>query len=195
MLFMDYMIFIITIACVSFLPGLCMNLALSLGLSVGFKNTLYMMFGELLSLLLVILLCAYSLSFIAQYELFFKIFKILSSIFLLYIAYTLLKAKFAEAECVISNKAKFVLFVQGFMATISNPKAWIFMLSILPKFISLSNIYILSAIILLIEFSALCTYALGGYAFRFFLKDYAHILAKISALCVALMSFYILYDL
>ena len=184
------MIFIITIACVSFLPGLCMNLALSLGLSVGFKNTLYMMFGELLSLLLVILLCAYSLSFIAQYELFFKIFKIL-----LYIAYTLFKAKFTVSECTISKKTKFVLFAQGFMATISNPKAWIFMLSILPKFISLSNIYILSTIILLIEFAALCTYALGGYAFRFFLKDYAHILAKISALCVALMSFYILYDL
>ncbi len=40
-------LFIPTIASVSFTPGLCMTLAFTLGLSIGYKRTLWMMLGEL----------------------------------------------------------------------------------------------------------------------------------------------------
>ncbi|EMQ6979878.1 hypothetical protein WH843_001617 [Campylobacter coli] len=39
---MDYTLFILTFVSVSLLPGLCMSLAFSLGLSLGYKNTLWM---------------------------------------------------------------------------------------------------------------------------------------------------------
>ncbi|EIQ0248603.1 hypothetical protein N6A57_001307 [Campylobacter coli] len=55
---MDYTLFILTFVSVSLLPGLCMSLAFSLGLSLGYKNTLWMIFGELVGLALVVLCCA-----------------------------------------------------------------------------------------------------------------------------------------
>lgn len=41
-------LFIPTFFIVSITPGMCMTLALSLGLSIGIKRSLYMMWGELI---------------------------------------------------------------------------------------------------------------------------------------------------
>ena len=41
------LLFIPTIASVSFTPNLCMTLAFMLGLSIGYKQTLWMILGEL----------------------------------------------------------------------------------------------------------------------------------------------------
>lgn len=65
---MSFALFILSFASISFLPGLCMSLALSLGLSIGFKKTLWMMAGELLGVLVVILICAFSAKLILSYE-------------------------------------------------------------------------------------------------------------------------------
>ena len=40
-------VFIPTIAAISLTPGMCMTLAFTLGLSIGYKRTLWMMLGEL----------------------------------------------------------------------------------------------------------------------------------------------------
>ena len=40
------LLFIPTIAAVSFTPGLCMTLAFTLGLSIGYRRTLWMMWGK-----------------------------------------------------------------------------------------------------------------------------------------------------
>jgi threonine/homoserine/homoserine lactone efflux protein len=45
-----------TIAAVSLTPGMCMSLAFSLGLSVGYRRTLFMMVGELLGVASVVTL-------------------------------------------------------------------------------------------------------------------------------------------
>ncbi|EPM8487347.1 hypothetical protein ACTSDY_000604 [Campylobacter coli] len=73
---MDYTLFILTFVSVSLLPGLCMSLAFSLGLSLGYKNTLWMIFGELVGLALVVLCCALGIEFILRYENLFKFFQI-----------------------------------------------------------------------------------------------------------------------
>ena len=46
-------VFIPTFFFVSITPGMCMTLALSMGMSIGLKKTLYMMYGELLGVGLV----------------------------------------------------------------------------------------------------------------------------------------------
>lgn len=192
---MDYTLFVLSFASVSFLPGLCMNLALSLGLSIGFKKTLWMMAGELFGLLLVVVLCGLGASFVLQFKPVFMVLKLFGSLFLLYTAYTLFHQKLEFKKGEFKFKDKSTLALQGFLATISNPKAWIFMLALLPPFLQKSNLLVLSSIIIFIEFVALCTYALGGVAFGLFLGKHLNKLSKFSALCVAFLGCFMLYEL
>ncbi|EHJ7668303.1 LysE family transporter [Campylobacter coli] len=136
---MDYTLFILTFVSVSLLPGLCMSLAFSLGLSLGYKNTLWMIFGELVGLVLVVLCCALGIEFILRYENLFKFFQIAGALYLLYIAFVLFKSKSQITQEKIIHKKKFSLIIQGFIASSSNPKAWIFMFSILPSFFKISS--------------------------------------------------------
>lgn len=45
--------FVPTFFFVSITPGMCMTLALSLGMSIGYRRTLWMMFGELIGVAVV----------------------------------------------------------------------------------------------------------------------------------------------
>ncbi len=49
------MVFIPTFFFVSVTPGMCMTLAMTLGMSIGLKRTFYMMIGELLGVGIVAL--------------------------------------------------------------------------------------------------------------------------------------------
>lgn len=57
---MDWLLFITTFWAISLLPGLNMTLALSLGMSVGYTKTLFMMAGATISLGIVAFVCAVS---------------------------------------------------------------------------------------------------------------------------------------
>ncbi len=191
---MDYTLLILTFASVSLLPGFCMNLAFSLGLSLGYKNTLWMMFGELIGLALVILCCALGAGFILQYEILFKIFQICAALYLLYIAFILFKANNQITQEKVVKKRKFSLIFQGFIASSSNPKAWIFMLSILPYFLQFKvNLSFLVFVILLIEFCSLSLYALGGSVFKIFMNKHLDKINKFSALCLFVLALSIIY--
>ncbi|EGT1673555.1 LysE family translocator [Campylobacter coli] len=191
---MDYTLFILTFVSVSLLPGLCMSLAFSLGLSLGYKNTLWMIFGELVGLALVVLCCALGIEFILRYENLFKFFQIAGALYLLYIAFILFKSKSQITQEKIIHKKKFSLIIQGFIASSSNPKAWIFMFSILPSFLKFQvNVNILLLIILLIEFYSLSLYALGGSIFKIFMNKHLDKINKISALFIFAMALSVLY--
>lgn len=191
---MDYTLLILTFASVSLLPGFCMNLAFSLGLSLGYKNTLWMMFGELIGLALVILCCALGAGFILQYEILFTIFQICAALYLLYIAFILFKANNQITQEKVVKKRKFSLIFQGFIASSSNPKAWIFMLSILPYFLQFKvNLSFLVFVILLIEFCSLSLYALGGSVFKIFMNKHLDKINKFSALCLFVLALSIIY--
>ena len=49
-----FMLFIPTIAAVSLVPGMCMMLAFTLGMSLGYGRTLWMMAGELMGVATVV---------------------------------------------------------------------------------------------------------------------------------------------
>ena len=51
-------VFIPSIAAISLTPGMCMTLAFTLGLSQGYRRTLWMMWGELAGVATVVSTCA-----------------------------------------------------------------------------------------------------------------------------------------
>ncbi|QNH08985.1 hypothetical protein GZ983_004990 [Campylobacter fetus] len=70
---MDWLLFITTFWVISLLPGLNMTLALSLGMSVGYKKTLFMMAGATISLGIVAFVCVVSVgAVLAKFPIFFK---------------------------------------------------------------------------------------------------------------------------
>ena len=57
-------VFIPTIAAISLTPGMCMTLAFTLGLSQGYRRTLWMMGGELTGVATVVSTCVLLLAWI-----------------------------------------------------------------------------------------------------------------------------------
>ncbi|WP_348518349.1 LysE family transporter [Campylobacter sp. CCS1377] len=135
-------------------------------------------------------------TFCFTYDFAFKIFKILAALYLFYIAFILLRTNLSLKEITITQKEKFTLISQGFFTAVSNPKAWIFMLSLLPPFLkSYSDLFLLTLIILMIEFIVLSLYAAGGSFLRKILNEHIKKLNKFSALCVAILGLSLLFEL
>lgn len=164
--------FIPTFFFVSVTPGMCMTLALSLGMSIGYKRTLWMMIGELIGVALVAVSAVLGVAAIMlNYPWLFTIFKAIGASYLAYIGIQMWcsKGKLAmsgEQTEVVKGK-DWDLVVQGFVTAIANPKGWAFMISLLPPFIDGNHaiapqLLALVSIILMCEFLCMTLYAVGG---------------------------------
>ncbi len=169
-------VFIPTFFFVSATPGMCMTLSMTLGMSIGLRRTFWMMWGELLGVGLVSIAAVAGLAAVMlHYPAAFLVLKYVGGAYLGYLGIQMWRSKGKMALCVKNTtKVKISakeLFVQGFLTAIANPKAWAFMISLLPPFIdpvySLApQIMILLVIILTIEFCCLIGYAAGGRTLR-----------------------------
>lgn len=172
-------VFIPTFFFVSITPGMCMTLAMSLGMSVGLKRTFYMMAGELIGVAIVALSSVVGVAAIMiNHPDIFTIFKYAGGLYLGYLGIQMWlsrgKMALSKTECAVtlSNRA---LAAQGFITAIANPKGWAFFIALLPPFINQSyplvpQISILLFIILSLEFICLILYASGGNTLRKFLQ-------------------------
>ncbi len=174
-------LFIPTFLFVSATPGMCMTLALTLGLSIGLRRTLWMMAGEVVAVGLVAVAGVLGMAAVMlKFPKAFAVFKIAGGIYLGYLGIQmwLLKGKMvislesAGRQAFVSNKA---LVVQGFVTAITNPKGWAFFIVMLPPFISpdyalLPQLSVLIAVIMLLEFICLMLYASGGQTLRHILR-------------------------
>ena len=195
---MDYVLFITTFAAASYLPGLNMTMALSLSLNLGYKKTLFMIFGGVLGLGFVSVVCALGASaVIINKPDIFAVLKVVGGIYIIYLGFKMFfttSSKYShQAPKSISNLA---LFIQGFMICNINPKAWIFLVTLLPPFLDKNNpvnfkMFFLIFIIMIIEFISYNTYTLGGAMFKKFMKEYAYILEKISASLMVVIGIWI----
>ena len=80
------MVFISTFFFVSVTPGMCMTLAMTLGMSIGLKRTFYMMIGELLGVGIVALSSVVGVAAIMiNHPDIFMIFKYLGGLYLGYL--------------------------------------------------------------------------------------------------------------
>ena len=164
--------FIPTFFFVSITPGMCMTLALTLGMSIGYKRTLWMMIGELVGVDVVAVSAVVGIAAIMlNYPWLFVAFKTVGAAYLFYLGIQmwLSKGKLAlSAETgAVYQGSQWGLVVQGFVTAIANPKGWAFMISLLPPFIDQSaslapQLIFLVSIIMVSEFVCMTLYATGG---------------------------------
>ena len=83
-------VFIPAIAAISLTPGMCMTLAFTLGLSQGYRRTLWMMWGKLAGVTTVVSTCVLLLAKIQSLsEVYFAALALVGGSHLLWIAYRL----------------------------------------------------------------------------------------------------------
>lgn len=159
-------------------PGLCMTLAMSLGISQGLRRTLWMMAGELTGVALVgaaavlgvgaLLLAAPGL---------FQAFKWLGAAYLFWAGWQSWHAPapdFLSGSTTRTQRPRAALVLQGFVTAVANPKAWAFMVALLPPFVDTQRavapqLLAILALVVVIEFGCLLIYAAGGRALAEFL--------------------------
>lgn len=165
-------VFVPTFFLVSISPGMCMTLALTMGMTVGLRKTLWMMLGELLGVALVGICAVIGVAtMMLDYPEVFMVFKYLGGLYLGYIGVQmwLSKGKMALTSSPQgpSDTARLAIFMQGFITAIANPKGWAFMISLLPPFINASmpltpQLAVLLGTVLVLEFVCMMLYATGG---------------------------------
>ncbi|MFT5880776.1 MAG: homoserine/homoserine lactone efflux protein [Moritella sp.] len=180
------LLFIPTFFAVSATPGLCMTLAMTLGMTIGVRKSLWMMVGELVGVALVSLsaLVGVAAILLARPNMFLAI-KYLGGAYLFYLGIQmwLSRGKMAIPENFERqvNVKPTALIMQGFVTAIANPKAWAFMISLLPPFIDASKplhpqATILIGIILCFELICMLLYATGGRTLRSLLQQRSNVM-------------------
>lgn len=170
-------IFIPTFFLVSITPGMCMTLALTLGMSIGVRRTMWMMLGELIGVVAVAIAAVIGVaSIMLKYPDVFVIVKYVGGVYLAYIGIQmwLSKGKMSVSKDFQSDVKRLTLFSQGLFTAISNPKGWAFMVSLLPPFINTQlaiapQLMLLLLVIIASEFTCMMLYASGGKTLRVFL--------------------------
>jgi threonine/homoserine/homoserine lactone efflux protein len=163
-------VFIPTWFFISITPGMCMTLAMTLGMSVGVTRTLWMMLGEVFGVATVAILAVLGVaSLMLNYPSLFAWFKWIGGAYLFYLGAKMWLAdtNLSQNEIKHSQLSSINLVSQGYITAVANPKGWAFMVSILPPFISLEKpialqFLVLLGIIMLSEFICMLIYANGG---------------------------------
>ncbi len=186
-------LFVVTIAAVSLTPGMCMTLAFSLGLSQGYRKTLWMMAGEMTGVIVVVSSTVYLLGWLLRLDpMWFNALALTGAVYLLWIARQLWLADPALAEQRTANTlTPLSLAVLGFTTAIMNPKGWAFMVALLPGFMDAEKalfpqLALFLSVMLTTEFISLSLYAGGGRWLRQFLGEGAR-LGVLNKLAASLM--------
>lgn len=186
---------------VSLLPGINMLMAFSVGLSVGYKRAFLFIIAGVLGIGIVSFVCAVGIgALIINFPKVFVILKTIGGFYVLYIAYKIFKqnASFSHIDGTHALSKK-ELITQGFITCTTNPKAWIFIATLLPPFldkndpINLKMAFIVGTI-MLIELTSYSIYALGGAVFKIFMAKYTKIIKNISATLIALVGLWIIFE-
>jgi homoserine/homoserine lactone efflux protein len=172
-------VFIPTFFFVSITPGMCMTLAMTLGMSIGVRRTLWMMLGELTGVAIVAIAAVLGVaSIMLNYPQVFEILKYAGGAYLAYIGINMWRAKGKMAVInpsqIQAKVPRATLISQGFITAIANPKGWAFMISLLPPFIDITKsvtpqLAVLLGIIMVTESVSMLAYAAGGKSLRLFL--------------------------
>lgn len=150
----------------------------------GKKYGLATVFGLISGCIIHTTLVAFGVSAIIKENenLFFAI-KVFGALYLLYLAYQVFKAD-AEiflSEDTIEKKSTFVLYKQGFIMNVLNPKVSIFFLAFFPQFLfsdTLSNViqfYVLGGIFMLVSLIIFSLIAILSGAISNYIKKYKRI--------------------
>lgn len=169
-------VFVPTFLFVSLTPGMCMTLAMVLGMTQGVKRTLWMMIGELVGVGIVAAAAGAGVAalMLRQPELFIA-FKWVGGAYLAYLGIMMWRSRGRMAIPAELNAGpaagRVQLATQGLVTAVANPKGWAFFMVLLPPFLDGSRplapqLTLLIAVILVIEFASMLIYATGGETLR-----------------------------
>ena len=195
-------VFIPAIAAISLTPGMCMTLAFTLGLSQGYRRTLWMIWGELAGVATVVSTCVLLLAWIQSLsEVYFALMALVGGSYLLWIAYRLWTqpARFTGGINQ-SHLSPGALLILGYVTAMVNPKGWGFMIALLPGFMSVEystpqKLAAVLGVILPSEFLSMTLYTTGGSGLRRFLTTERHLanLNKVAAGLIVLVAALMLF--
>jgi len=165
---------------ISITPGLCMTLALTMGIAIGVRNTMKMMFGELIGVLIVAGISVVGGgAIVSSFPMAFLFLKYGGGLYLMVVGYQMINSRGSLALNFDGANVYEISFIklslQGFITAVANPKGWAFFIAIVPAFINYEislfpQMSALVFIILVIEFLSLMLYASGGQALGVLLK-------------------------
>jgi threonine/homoserine/homoserine lactone efflux protein len=170
------LLFTPTMLLISATPGMCMTLAMTLGLSVGLRRTLWMMAGEVLGVALVASLAGIGVaSVMLRYPAVFAVLKWAGGAYMVWLGLQLWRSRGALAldPAQLAGRPpppRRTLAAQGFLTAIGNPKGWAFFLALLPPFLVPGgvNAHFLAILAVIVTSELLCMtlYASGGRTLR-----------------------------
>ena len=198
---MNFLLFFITLAPISLMPGINMTYAMSVGMSLGYKHSFFVMAGQLLALAFVSFSCMLGVGAVLHhFEYAFKALNIIAGLYMLYLGVMLFFGKGELSITKVSNlPSKKQMFINGFIVSVSNPKAWIFFSALLPTFLdkdapfSLARMCIITTSLVFVEFLALNIYALGGAMLKKFLQTHLRLLEICTAVIVCTIGVLLLF--
>ena len=165
----ELVIFTLTISAVSFTPGLCMSLAFTLGMTIGYRRTLWMMLGELSGVATVFAATFWSLGWILeQSPMWFMTLSLAGGGYLMYLSVVIFRDPSSAIKTIDALSTRPLrLIALGYVTAVSNPKGWAFLLALLPGFINnsaalLTQFAWMLSIMMLTEFISMSLYAGGG---------------------------------
>lgn len=142
MSFQVWFAFMLACWAISVSPGAGAIASMSSGLNYGFRHGYWNALGLQIALLIQILIVAAGVGVLfATTPLAFQIVKWFGVSYLMYLAYQQWTApiKTIQIEHEQKNKSALTLVFHGFVVNMSNPKAIVFLLAVLPQFLDLSR--------------------------------------------------------
>ena len=198
---MNFLLFFVTIFPISMMPGINMTYAMSVGMRLGYKHSFFVMAGQLLAIAFVSFSCMLGVGAVLHhFEYAFKALNIIAGLYMLYLGVMLFFGKGELSITKVSNlPSKKQMFINGFIVSVSNPKAWIFFSALLPTFLdkdapfSLARMCIITASLVFVEFLALNIYAIGGAMLKKFLQTHLRLLEICTAVIVCTIGALLLF--
>ncbi|WP_436899076.1 LysE family transporter [Acinetobacter gyllenbergii] len=160
--------FAFMLACwvISVSPGAGAIASMSSGLNYGFRHGYWNAIGLQVALIIQILIVAAGVGVLfATTPWAFQVVKWFGVIYLLYLAYTQWKAPIQNIEIQHeqNDKSALALVFKGFVVNMSNPKAIVFLLAVLPQFLDLNRPQWLQYLIMAVTMVTIDLIVMAGY--------------------------------
>lgn len=162
----NYLIYVGIAIATILLPGPAVMLTLNNAIQRGLVRTLAGILGIASAILLVAIISATSLGIVlASSAVAFNMIKLAGAVYLIYLGIKMFRSESASQTQVKGQGGSFVkCFIEGFLVSVSNPKAVIFFMSIFPQFIDSDQAYAPQFVLLAVTFSLLVIMIHSVYA-------------------------------
>lgn len=185
--FTTWLTYFVAACIIAISPGSGAVLSMAHGLSYGVKKTTGTILGLQAGLLLILFIAGAGVgSLLLASEVAFNIVKIVGALYLIYLGFSQWRAKAGTqtdgedasqaqtASSVVPTLRK--RFLLGFLTNATNPKGIVFMVAVLPQFISpntalLPQLLILAATMCVIDLVVMHGYALAASSMQRFFRD------------------------